>query len=636
MKSLLLTRKGIISTIIGVSIALIGSIFHFTLMYLLIDNYGTKFNGFIQHVVVLVSFLGGAEGALGIMTVIFLMKPLAKKDWFRANELINITRRQNIIKGIISLIILFLIAFIYLVYLRFTNNPVEFKELTGNARNANLIELDQWKILLVMFGLGFKNLIALFWVGVYENLLQADQNNYIRRLATMIADLLVYSALFYCISIKLDPFIPFLFFFVYSIIKSTLIYLFVRIKYPWLRIKKTKIDMQFLKSSRGITLYKIGESLLLNSDILLISVILGFNTTSVLSVYLTISLWARTIMITFVTSFREFFASWIAKDGRIYWESYSKFETYAFMIAAFTFVNQFIFSPYFINALYYNQFADRFKDWTEGEMQIFKATFFSPTLSLLVALSSAFLIISEPMQTLIYAKAYYKETAKAQFVFGILNIIVCTIVGISLSFSNSSSKNLDTLYGIFIVSLIFKFLRYIYLWVFSWIYLTYGSSFKNIGKNILILLIPLISVILLNYLYIWTTDGWQIVFDATNLTSSIDTWGWKKLLNFFLIVASLSGLAIFAVSLAVAPASVLGILRRLPIINRTWDTKKTKERYKRYKDNEQYLVDLKEPTNAYEKQWEREEKIKEKTRELNLGEVDNIFNDKEVYIIKGT
>ncbi|WP_338954968.1 transporter [Spiroplasma endosymbiont of Polydrusus cervinus] len=619
------TRKGIFSILIGAFTSLIGTCFQFTLMYLLIRSYGSQLNGFVKNSVAIVSFLGTVEGGLGAITVIFLVKPLLQKDWIKANEMVNTAKHQYKVSGYVGIILLIAIAVGYSAYIYLFENNFSI------LWNDETISYPLWKMILIVLIIGLKNLITLFWTAAYENLMQADQNNHLRRLILMICDLITYSVIFYLIAIAVDPVFVFLIFLVYSVMKGSLIYLFIKLHYPWIRLLRQRDNMQLVKASNIVVFKNIGETLLINGDVIITALLLGLRASSTLLLYMTITVGVRSIMMILINSFREFFAAWTAKNGRVDWKSYMKFETYAFMIGGFLFINQFILSPYFVTTLYAPQIIEQIRNsnstlnpWIIQEVEIFKSIFYEPTFSLLVALSSVFIILAEPSNVMVYAKANYKQTAMPTFIIGCINIVLSFFSALICRFGLDDLS--AALYSILIITCFVSFLRFLYLWFYNWIFLTYNSNFKGVFQNWMILLVPIIIAILVNYLFL--TKAYN-----PNEIYNIDlqpVWRWQKLLNFFfgLIFASL--FVIFANSIFWVPGSVRGLFLCLPLVYKIWTKRQNKMRTIRRKKYENDFITLTEPEMPYQKIWEREE-----TLHKNAKKMDEHEPSKEIYKLTG-
>ena len=174
-------------------------------------------------------------------------------------------------------------------------------------------------------------------------------------------------------------------------------------------------------------------------------------------------------------------------------KTYQRFELYSYIIGAIAFLNIFISSPYLVNALYNGLISEQIKNlsggWTINEINAYKAIFMNPSFSLLIALATLFIILSEPINTMVFAKNHYNKVVKVKLFFGIINVVLCLIF--ALTFAHFK-EYVFALFSILIVNIVVLFIRFGYLWIYNWIYLTYNSSFKYIYKNFLTILIPII------------------------------------------------------------------------------------------------------------------------------------------------
>lgn len=104
------------------------------------------------------------------------------------------------------------------------------------------------------------------------------------------------------------------------------------------------------------------------------------------------------------------------------------------MVAAFMFVVQFIMSPYFVNGLYGELKVQmlatvRSSSNPEFENIAIKTIFDTPHLSLIFAINSALLMISEPASILIYGAGRHRETTKHAYIQVVISLIISLILG---------------------------------------------------------------------------------------------------------------------------------------------------------------------------------------------------------------
>ena len=561
-------RNSLKNLSIGIATTLLGAIFQFVLISLIIRYYGFQVNGFIKNTMALVAFIGSTESGVGIMCTVFLFRPLLKKDWTEANNILNTTHKQNKVLGFISLILLFLIAFLYTLFLQTAQGGVHI----NNEQTA--------MPLIVIFGtiivIGSKNLLSLFWTGALENLLVADYQNHIRLLIKLGCDLIIYIVVFVLIPFQLNILIPFLVILIYSVFQSFALSLFVKKKYPWLQIKHYFFSMNFnlLRKSFWVTLNWIAEALLINLDVILISLTLGLKTTSSLAFYMPIIVAFRGSLLLLISSFKPYFASVTSTKGRVTWDVYQKFELYSYIIAAFAFVNVFVLSPYLVNALFNADVRSQLVHLENN--QVYRAIFFQPTFSLLIALVTTLILISEPINMLIYAQNRYNAVAKIKLVLGIANIVLSVMIALILK--KFEGVVAISLYSILIVQASLLFINYVFLWIYNWLYLTYCSNLSYFLKNLLVLVIPICFAILFTYDYLWPNLNYT--YNARTNTSFISRaalWSFQKLIDFTIITLVVSFGLTFLVGFCTRPKVTISFFLNLPLINYVYQKIVTKK-----------------------------------------------------------
>jgi hypothetical protein len=90
-------------------------------------------------------------------------------------------------------------------------------------------------IIITFFGV--KNLVTSGVFGVYENLIQADQQNGMRRVIILFTDVLIYGFLFALLNVRvndipLNPLICFSVLIIYGFVRGFLVMLYVKRNYP--------------------------------------------------------------------------------------------------------------------------------------------------------------------------------------------------------------------------------------------------------------------------------------------------------------------------------------------------------------------------------------------------------------------
>lgn len=481
------TRKGVFNTLVGVIMTVIIAIFQFTFLFVINTHYEDQFVGLIRVIISFLAYLSLAEGGLGLITMFSLYRPLQNGDYDTVNDIVNTTRKNYQHTGKIYFAIVLGIAFLVALV----------KGLAPNLIGFN-IDIPYWELAIVILCLASKELIYFYFVGAYQNLIQSDQKGYLNRLVFIFSEVIMYILL---ISLFLVPnipfFVPFLAYFICGIIKAVVTYIIIKIEYPWLQHKKWIKQKRLLRQSWWVTLSRLPELVISNIDIVLVTLFLTLSFTSIYSYYLIIATTIRSIALILISSFREVFGYWIAKSGRIRWSTYIRFEMYAYMVAAFCFIFQFIISQYLISSIYGVQYVDFKKPNSDIFFNYFLS---SPTFILFLSLKNAVEVATEPGRVILNATVKHKETIWGSYI----QALIVIILGVSLGWSLSATGYINwALYMIMFSVFLGWVFRLISIWVYVWKNLTYNSDLRYIVQNNLILILPIVITILFNYLYLF-------------------------------------------------------------------------------------------------------------------------------------
>jgi len=605
------TKKGFVSTIVGISISLINAIIQFLLIYWVLRTYGTEFNGFIR-LTSAFSIVGGTtEGALGVSTVILLIKPLANRDFITANEIYS-TAKTRYRKGILTkFILLTLIAFLY---------PLEIMIaptlLNGQAKpifemglfsdGHNFLNIPFYQLIIIVFFFGIKNIISSSVFGVYENVIQADQQNGLRRVIILFSDVLIYGIIFALLHIRigdepLNPTIVFSILLLYALVRGAFIMLYVKRNYKWLKYYREFNNFQLRKTTGRMFWSSIGQAILFNLDIVIVMITLGaygLRTSSMLSLYLIVGLNTRLIMTNFITSFREYFVSVLVRNGRLEWKDYCNYELYMYAVAAFTFVIMALISPYLVNALYGDLVQTELNRLIDNQELIKNSGGISPNLnimalqnakefifqkplfSFLYATTTALILIIQGHYTLIQAKGRVEQVSKW------IDIAAGLFVGMSvimiLIFSVPQVDNMfivNSLISYYIIKVVFMLGIVIFLWFYNFLKGTYNSNSHYTFLNLLVFLIPIVlsvlaSIFILEPLY----PVAYITQDGTLVSTFSD---WKSLILYLLVLIPSSFLTVTLIALSIRPKVAVSLILMLPLVKQIVSKSQKNSRYKR-------------------------------------------------------
>jgi hypothetical protein len=594
---MLSTKQGILNVVVGVSISLFNALTQFLTMYFILQRFGTEFNGFVRLVTSVSTIFATADGTLGIATVLLLIKPLMKSDWISANEIYS-TAKKSYRKG--AWTALGLVVGISILYPLFVSvggmngifNSDSWKSIgldTMNA-NGNTDFVAYWQLIFISIALGMKNFATSFFFGVYENLISADNRSAIKRIAILITDTAIYGIFLAMITglSSISPVVPFLIILLYSPLKGLLCYVYAKRKFPWLKYHRDINNFRLQIVAGKLRAPSIGIAILQNLDIVITSIFFGLNVSSDLSLFLVLAVNVRLVMANFITSFREYFTTLIAKNGRIYWKSYVKYELYTYLVVGFTFINLTLLSPYFVNALYgeiaRNSLATASTKDTTAETaalsNVLDFIFSNFWFSGIFAFSTSLSLLCESQMTLIQSKGQTGEVAKFQNINGAI-YLVCAIVCASIFGIGKVGGEQHLVYGIlsfYILKSAFQIARYSYLWIFVWKYITYNSEMKYVVQNFMNFILSIVGTGLFA----------AFVYNKTypvNVLAIGDLASMEPLVAIFFATIFGSIIYLFVVSVLLEPMLFAGIFKNLPIINELIGRKRKERREKRLEDN---------------------------------------------------
>ncbi|WP_249728740.1 hypothetical protein [Spiroplasma attinicola] len=489
------------------------SLFQFTFLFVINRQYQGEFVGLIRVIVSFLAYLSLTEGGLGLITMFSLYRPLQNGDYETVNDIVNTTKKKYQRMGKIYLTIVIAIAAIVAVLRYF---------VPGVFIGFN-INISFWELAVVILCLSSKELIFFYFSGAYQNLIQSDQKGYLNRLVFVFSEIIMYILLIALFLVPNMPFfVPFFAYLVSGIIKTIVTYIIIKIEYPWLQDKKWIKQKRLLRQSWWVGLSRLPEVLISNIDIILITIFLSLSFTTIYAYYLIIATTIRNIALILISSFREAFGYWIAKSGRIKWATYTKFEMYSYMVAAFAFILQFVIAQYIIASIYGNQYNN--SNITDPYSRDIFFNFFlaSPTFVLFLSLKNALEVATEPGRVIVNATVKHKETIWSSYIQAAIVLVLSITLGWTLSFYGYKDW---ALYMILFSLAIGWVYRLIVIWVYIWKNLTYNSDLRYIVQNILILILPILATILFGYLYLFPTFLPVNAINNAKLTLTIIGYG---------------------------------------------------------------------------------------------------------------
>ncbi|QHX36143.1 hypothetical protein STIUS_v1c05890 [Spiroplasma sp. TIUS-1] len=579
---MLSTKKTFINLWIAISISLIGATLQILLIYFMLKNFGSEFNGYVRITMLFAALIATADSGIGIVTMILLVKPMQKGDWISANEIYSASKRMYRKSAISSLVIAVAISFLYPVFIHLNLQDIGsilHKEtwqngitLTGTSKDA-FASINYFQLVFITLVFSTRNFIPTFFGAAEENVIAADQQSFSRKAIILFSEVFVYSIILMTINIStLSPVVTFSLFWLIGPIKLVFIWIFVKKNYVWLKYRRGIVNQKMNLMSFQLSKSGLGVTLMLSSDILLVILFFGAGVSSTLSLYMIVALNVQAVMMNFIISFREYFTNVIAKQGRLKFETYAKYELYTFAVAAFTFINLAILMPYFVSSMYYPIVRDEIAGLNESgditsflpESNAMEFMFTNTTFSMLIAASTSLVIVGESQNTLIQAKGKNYEISNVQNSIG-LAYFFSTLIALSIIVLTKPGNNSYIIIGITVMyslKIFFLFVRSVYLSIYCSRYLAYSATSNFSTRNILVLIVPIVIALTLNYM---------VVEDIKSVKDYIDENQISFLLQLALITISSSFGLIIVTSFICSPKLIFETIAKIPLVSKIID-----------------------------------------------------------------
>lgn len=355
---------------------------------LFIQTFGNEINGLVATARQMLEYLNILDGGVGVAVVAMLFKPLANKNYIRANQIIIAANRYYKKIGIIFYLILFILAYGYSYLLTHTiNNQMIF-----------------W-IIILTGAMYFSNF---FIVPGYNFFIIAEQREYITKtlqiLATLIGPIMMFVFMKLNFNVYLVRFVPVLI----NLLIGISVKYYVSFQYPWINIKgSTTITLK--KQAKDMLYHKVASLIMFNTDMIILSITTSFVEVSIYSIYLSIYYLASNILNPLIFSGRTGLGQLLA-EGEL-GKAQKVFSTYEYILYLITFILLTMLSittvPFiriYVDGLKGIQFSDN-------------------NLNLLFSIMFLMDLLRGPPQGVITVSGHFKQTKYRALTEALLNII---------------------------------------------------------------------------------------------------------------------------------------------------------------------------------------------------------------------
>ena len=289
-------------------------------------TYGSEVNGLIGSVNQFVVYLGLFEAGVGTATLQALYKPVALDYRNNISAVMNAAGAYYRKAGLYYLIGLIILCFGY---------PLAVKT-----------EIGYFRVVAIVFLVGFINVLN-FWVqGKYTVLLRAEGKNYILTNLNSVVNILTGVLKIVLIRMRVDVVLIMASAFLVNVGSMVFVFIYMKVNYKWLD-RTISADYKAIEQKNYVLVHEISTLIFNNTDIIILTVFCGLKVVSVYTMYKLVITYLGNVLSTITTSV-EF------SLGQLYQTQKSEFakrvdlceSVYSISFHAFNSVALFLFVPF--------------------------------------------------------------------------------------------------------------------------------------------------------------------------------------------------------------------------------------------------------------------------------------------------
>ncbi len=275
-------RKVKLNFIFGIAGQIVTLAIGIILPRLFITSFGSEVNGFINSLNQVFVYVALLEAGVGAASLQKLYTPAGKNDRTEINKILSATNYYYNRVGLLYLIIIIVLAFVY---------PLIVDSI-----------LNYWLMVVLVLLSGISGALPYFFQAKYKLLLQAEGKGYIISALTTVSSLLLSSSklvllLMGCNVITVQS--------IYIVINFTisLIYIFyVKKRYGWITFNKDP-DLSLISQRNSVLIHQIAGLIFNNTDILILTFCVDLTSVSIYVLYKNLISVIIGVLSTFSSSF---------------------------------------------------------------------------------------------------------------------------------------------------------------------------------------------------------------------------------------------------------------------------------------------------------------------------------------------
>lgn len=359
-------------------------------MYL--ETYGSEVNGLVSSIVQMVSYFNYVEAGLGMSLIYALFKPLAARDNLEINGIVSLAKKSYMKASGLYFLLVVGLSGIY---------PYIIKSESIDSSTVRLLVL-----IIGLFGS-----LDFYTMAKYQVLLIADQKEYVISMASMLALILNFAITVLLIRHNLDIVYVRLVPLVSFMIRSSLLFLYIKHKYPYISYQQPANTLP-LKRRWDALILQLSVSLNFSVPVVVISIFCSLKLVSVYSIYSMVFAGLIGIISVFTSGVSPSFGNLVAnKEFAVLEKVHTQFEFSIYGITAFLYSCALILINPFISI------------YTKGITDI---NYVHPMYGVLLVIWGILHNVRIPYTALVNAAGLYRETRRVN----ILQVVL--LLGLSI------------------------------------------------------------------------------------------------------------------------------------------------------------------------------------------------------------
>lgn len=265
---------------------------------LVLKNYGSDTNGLTSTIAQIFTYLALLEAGISQSAKNALYKPFKENDQESISHIASVARRTYR-----------RISYIYLAAVIIIAVVIPFILQT---------DVDFWTIFFLVLFEGLTNVVSFYFISVWSAILFVDRKTYINNIFDLISKILSYGVKIVLVLLSMNIALIQVGFFVVSLIKLLIYYLYFKKQYSWLKFEKINKEEK-LKDRGAYIVTEVAWTIFSSTDLIIIGIFLSTKVSSVYSVY-------NMILVALVGILTALYNSTSYVLGKTYFENIEKYK----------------------------------------------------------------------------------------------------------------------------------------------------------------------------------------------------------------------------------------------------------------------------------------------------------------------